>query len=164
MNFIGNYQHCINPLWEHLVLTRTGQARPRDWPPSSAVESAEYKKYKEAGYDLTAVNWWVYEEQDLGIDITLPWISNKYHWWITKMYPGQYMPMHSDPHTHDAVCKRYWIPLQDYHPGHIFIYKDQMITDYRVGDVYTYDQSTDLHGAANIGHIPRIVLQITEFN
>jgi hypothetical protein len=164
MKFVGNYRHCIDPLWEHLVLTRTGQARPRDWPPSSAVESEEYKKYKEAGYDLTAVNWWVYEEQDLGIDISLPCVSNKYHWWITKMYPGQYMPIHSDPHTHEVACKRYWIPLQDYHPGHIFIYKDQMITNYCVGDVYTYDQSTDLHGAANIGHIPRIVLQITEFN
>jgi hypothetical protein len=54
--------------------------------------------------------------------------------------------------------------LQDYHPGHIFVYKDEMITNYKKGDVYAYTSSTDLHGAANIGHIPRLVLQITEYD
>lgn len=163
MKFIGNFSKWIDPLWEHLVLTRTGQARPRDWPPSSAIESAEYSKYKEAGYDLSAVNWWVYEQSDLGVDIVPPWVVNKCHWWITKLYPGQFMPIHSDPHTHGSDCQRYWVPLQDYHPGHIFMYRDEVIVNYRAGDVYTYHQSTDLHGAANIGHIPRIILQVTEY-
>jgi hypothetical protein len=39
-----------------------------------------------------------------------------------------------------------------------------MITNYRAGDVYEYINSTDSHGAANIGHIPRIVLQVTEYD
>jgi hypothetical protein len=164
MRHIGNNKHWVNPLWEHLVLTRTGQARPRDWPASTAVEATEYKTYKEAGYDLNAVNWWVYEERDLNIDISPPWTTGQLHWWITKLLPGQYMPMHTDPHTHDANCSRYWVPLQDYHPGHIFVYKDEMITNYKKGDVYVYTSSTDLHGAANIGHIPRLVLQITEYD
>jgi hypothetical protein len=163
MRLIGNYDYWIDPLWEHLVLTRTGQSRPRDWSAMNHVELAEYKKYQEAGYDLNAVNWYVYESQDLGIDIDPPWCKGKIHWWITKLNPGQYMPMHTDPHTHDGSCKRYWVPLQNYVPGHIFIYKDEMVSHYGLGDVYVYDHSTDPHGAANISHTPRIILQITEY-
>lgn len=164
MQFLGNYKEWIDPTWRNLVLSTTGQARPRDWPPINAVESAEYKRYSEAGYDLNAVNWWVYEETDLEIKVNPPWCQGKIHWWLTKLYPGQFMPMHSDPHTHDSNCKRFWIPLQDYEPGHIFIYKDQMITGYKTGDVYQYFSSQDMHGAANIGHSPRVVLQITEYD
>lgn len=164
MRYLGNYYSWVNPLWEHLVLTRTGQGRPRDWPPSSDVEQSEYKRYKEAGYDLSAVNWWVYEEADLNVSIDPPWTKGVIHWWITKLLPGQFMPMHVDPHTYEKSCMRYWVPLQDYHPGHIFMYNDQVITNYRAGDVYEYINPTDLHGAANIGHIPRIILQITEYD
>jgi len=164
MKYIGNYQSWINPLWEHLVLTRTGQARPRDWPPSSTVESQEYTKYKNAGYDLNAVNWYVYEETDLNISINPPWVKGKCHWWITKLNPGQYMPMHTDPDTHYNKCIRYWVPLQDYVVGHIFIYNNFMVSNYKAGDVYAYKDSIDEHGAANISYVPRLVLQVTEYD
>ena len=162
MKFLGNFSF-IEDSWIDEILNKFGQGRPRDWPPASAVESAEYARYKEAGYNLNAVNWWVYEKDDVTFNISPPWIKGNYHWWITKLTPGQFMPMHTDPHTHDKDCKRYWIPLQDYHPGHIFVYGDQMITGYKKGDVYEYYNSQDMHGAANIGHIPRLVLQITEY-
>lgn len=163
MKFIGNYFQWIDPLWEHLVLTRTGQARPRDWNPAYEVEDDTYKEAKKSGYDLNSVLWWVYEEKDLNISINPPWCKNKTSWWITKLLPGQYMPMHTDPFTHYEECLRYWIPLQDYQSGHIFVYKDNMITNYKAGDVYQYDSSLDMHGAANIGFVPRIVLQVTEY-
>jgi hypothetical protein len=163
MRYIGNYKKWIDPNWRQLVLDTVGQARPKDWPPADAVESAEYKKYEEAGYDLNSINWWVYEATDLRIEINPPWCSGDVHWWITKLMPGQYMPMHSDPHTHYEDCQRYWIPLQDFEPGHIFIYNNTFINNYNVGDVYEYYNSTDLHGASNIGHTPRIILQVTEY-
>ena len=161
MNYIDNWKKYIPKTLNQEVINTTGQARPRDWPPSSAVESAEYRKAKDAGYNLTETHWWVYEKNDLNIDLIFP--LNNYHWWITKMYPGQFMPMHTDPHTHEKPCKRYWIPLQDYIPGHIFIYEGELIKDYKFGDVYEFDVSTDYHGAANIGHTPRISLLITEY-
>jgi len=163
MKFIGNFATWVDPLWEHLLLTRTGQARPRDWPPESAVESAEYSKYEMAGYDLNAINWWVYECQDMGINIIPPWTKNKVHWWFTKMMPGQFMPVHTDPHAHETPCNRYWMPLQDYQPGHIFIYKDAMVSNYKQGDVFMFDHERDIHGAANIGHTPRLMLLLTEY-
>lgn len=163
MKYIGNYSTWIKEEWINIILSTDGQARPRDWPPASAVESAEYSKYKTAGYDLSAVNWWVYEHRDLRLDIIPPWTSNKIHWWFTKMMPGQFMPVHTDPHAHDQPCNRYWMPMQDYEFGHVFLYNNQMISDYKKGDVYMFDNERDMHGAANIGHTPRIMLLITEY-
>lgn len=163
MKFIGNYAHWIDPTWEERILHSDGQARPRDWPPASAVESAEYSKYQLAGYDLNAVNWWVYEQIDLQVDVSPPWTKGKIHWWFTKMLPGQFMPVHTDPHAHVQACNRYWMPLQDFTVGHIFLYGKQMISDYKAGDVYMFENEQDIHGAANIGHTPRISLLITEY-
>ena len=161
MIFVSNWKNTIPGDLRQRVLDTQGLARPRDWPAATAVESAEYRRAEAAGYDLSAVHWWVYEEQQLG-PLQLPF-ENEYHWWITKLYPGQFMPMHSDPHTHDRACKRYWIPLQDYEPGHVFIYKTQLKRNYRAYDVFEYDNSKDLHGAANISHTPRVVLQVTAY-
>jgi len=163
MKYIGNFKSWISPLWRQEILSVSGQARPRDWPPINAVESAEYRRYQEAGYDLSAVNWWVYEQQDVSFQVTPPWCVNKVHWWFTKLLPGQYMPMHIDPHAADRPCKRYWMPLQDYQAGHIFVYGDQMITRYNEGDVYMFDDERDIHGSANIGHTPRVMLLVTEY-
>ncbi len=163
MKYLGNYQSWIDPLWEHLIMTRDGQARPRDWPPATAVESAEYSKYQLAGYDINAVNWWVYEYGDIYVNVNPPWTKGKIHWWFTKMMPGQFMPVHTDPHAHDQECYRYWIPLQDFQIGHIFLYGNKMINDYKAGDVFQFENERDLHGAANIGHTPRISLLITEY-
>ena len=57
MNYLGNYKQYFTKSLSQLVLDTTGQARPRDWPASTAVESAEYQRAQEAGYDLTAVHW-----------------------------------------------------------------------------------------------------------
>lgn len=160
MKYIDNWKAVISADLRQQVLDTVGQARPRDWPAINAIESSEYKRAIEAGYDLNAVHWWVYEEQELG-KLNLPF--KEYHWWITKLYPSQFMPMHTDPHTHDRVCKRLWVPLQDFEPGHVFIYKDNMITNYYAYDVYEYYNSHDMHGAANIGHTPRVVLQVTVY-
>jgi hypothetical protein len=162
MKYVGNY-NFIEESWITEILNTTGQARPRDWPPASAAESAEYKKYQQAGYDLNAVNWWVYEKQDLSFNFNLPWVKGDFHWWFTKLYPGQYMPMHTDPHVYDASCIRYWMPLQDYEPGHVFIYKDSMIKNYKKGDVFQFENQNEIHGAANIGHSTRIMLLVTEY-
>jgi len=163
MKYIGTFNKWIDPLWENKILTSKGQSRPCDWPPSSAAESAEYSKYQEAGYDLTATHWYLYEHQDLNLDLIPPWTVGKVHWWFTKMLPGQFMPVHTDPHTQGILCNRYWMPLQDYEAGHIFLYKDSMISNYKKGDVFMFDDEQDIHGAANIGHSPRIMLLVTEY-
>ena len=163
MRFIGNYQHWIKKEWLQEILTTTGYGRPRDWQADSIAEEQTYKKALDAGYKLNDIHFWLYEKTNLSFDIVPPWTNKNIHWWFTKMYPGQYTPMHSDPHTFENKCVRYWVPMQDYESGHVFIYKNELIKDYRAGDVFVYDDSQDVHGAVNLGYSPRIVLQVTEY-
>ena len=163
MRFIGNYQQWIKQQWLTEILNSPGYGRPRDWKADSQEEELTYKKALDAGYKLTDVHFWLYEKTNLSFDIDPPWTGTNIHWWFTKMYPGQYTPMHSDPHTFENNCVRYWVPMQDYESGHVFIYKNELIKDYRAGDVFIYDDSQDIHGAANLGYSPRIVLQVTEY-
>jgi len=41
--------------------------------------------------------------------------------------------------------------------------EDRVITDYRAGDVFMFDNPGAWHGAVNIGHSPRAILQITDY-
>lgn len=163
MHYVGNYIDIIpNGLIDYL-LSNKGQPRPNNIPKHSLEEYKTYEHGVNAGYDLTATYWHIFESQDIPMQITPPWCTGKVHWWITKMMPGDIMPMHEDPPTLKNNCKRYWMPLQDYEAGHVFIIKDELITNYRAGDVFVYDVAQDNHGAANIGYTPRFVLQVTEF-
>jgi hypothetical protein len=163
MNYLGNYKSWIQQSWIDEVVSAPGYGRPRDWSPSSDHETEEYNKASAAGYKLDDVNFWLYEKTNLSFDLTPPFVNGSMHWWITKMLPGQFTPMHRDPHTFEKPCKRYWMPLLDYKPGHIFIYKNVAVLNYTAGDVYTYENANDIHGAANIGHSVRIILQVTEY-
>ena len=163
MIYLGNYYDWIDPDWVNQVMNKDGQGRPRDWTPLYDLEEEAFERAGKMGYNMKSVLWWMYEKQDLDIVVNPPWCKGKTDWWMTKLMPGQFIPMHTDPFTHIDECLRYWVPLQDYKDGHIFVYKDQMIAHYKAGDVYQYESSTDLHGAANIGHEPRVVLQVTEF-
>jgi hypothetical protein len=174
MIYIGNYASWVDPLWEHKVLTTTGQAMPRDkylltkeqlCDEANNVQYNQYQTYTDAGYSMNDTNWWIYEKEHLNLgELTVPWSSaGRIHYWFTKMMPGQYMPMHRDPHVFEEQCNRYWVAIQDYEPGHIFIYKDEMLKDYKAGDVFQFVNNDDIHGAANISFSPRIALQITEY-
>jgi hypothetical protein len=44
------------------------------------------------------------------------------------------------------------------------MYENRVITDYKKGDVYMYEDASALHGAANIGYIPRIILQVSTYD
>ena len=92
MKFLGNYRSWVDPVWRDLVLNSIGQARPRDWPPINAVESAEYHRYKKAGYDLNAVHWWVYEEKDLKLQINHLGVPVRYIGGLQNFIPGSLCP------------------------------------------------------------------------
>lgn len=162
MEFLFNAKDWVDTTWLEKILKQPGKPRPDFSELINEVESSQYQEAMDCGYTFENPLWFIYESDDLDIDINPYWCSGTVSWWITKMIPGQYMPMHSDPFTHDSKVLRYWVPLMDYEVGHIFIYKDKMITDYRLGDVYRFDEAKEIHGAANIGYTPRIMLQISE--
>lgn len=164
MKFIGNYKDWLNDSWFEQALITRGDGRPAEGQqPDTPEMLAEYNKAQAAGYCTDKIYFWMLDKNNSNITITKPpFVTNNFHWWITKMFPGNFMPMHVDPHTlFEKNSKRYWIPLHDWEDGHIFMYEQQVITNYAAGDVWEYNDSTAIHGAANIGHTPRIVLQIS---
>ncbi len=167
MQYIGNFKEWIDPTWLSEVLINRGTGRPREGQkPDSPEMIEEYRKAIDAGYKDDTIYFWMFDKSNCSFTIPRPpWIDNNYHWWITKMLPGNFMPIHKDPHTmYQTNSKRYWIPLHDWEPGHIFVYENQVITDYKLGDVWCYMDSNAVHGASNIGYTPRVVLQISTYD
>jgi hypothetical protein len=165
MNYIGNYSNWINPAWIAELTNSRGTARPVEGqkPDSPSMES-QYAKARAAGYKDDDTFFWMFDKNNTTFEITPPFTTAACHWWITKMLPGNFMPMHIDPHTeYDLDSSRYWIPLQDWEPGHIFMYENRVITDYKAGDVWEYADPCALHGAANIGYTIRLALQISTY-
>lgn len=165
MKYINNFNHWINPEWIKELLANTGTGRPAEGQrPDTPEMVEEYRKAREAGYKDNDIYFYMFDNKNVSFNIEPPFVTEKYHWWITKMLPGNFMPIHKDPHTmYQKNSKRYWMPLQDWEPGHIFLYEDQVITNYKAGDVWMYEEASAVHGAANIGYTPRLVLQVSTY-
>jgi hypothetical protein len=100
MKFIGNFKEHISQNWINEILNSRGTGRPAEGKkPDSIEESAEYKKAIAAGYKDSDIYFYMFDKSNVSFEIDLPFINEKYHWWITKMMPGNFMPMHVDPHT-----------------------------------------------------------------
>lgn len=163
MIYLGNYKDWFKQEWINELLVSTGTPRPSQGKkPDSIQEEYEYSKARAAGYKDDQTYFFMFDKNNVSFEIKPPFIDGKFHWWITKMLPGNFMPVHRDPHTlYQANSKRYWMPLQDWEAGHIFVYEDKIITNYRAGDVWCYEDATALHGAANIGLTTRLILQVS---
>ena len=102
-------------------------------------------------------------------------------WWFTKLNPGEFQFMHYDAIllgvAHDdpeftnvasakklITPKRYTMFLQDYHPGHAFIYDDNLSVNYKKGDLYEWNNPETLHGVMNISFKPRYTLQLVMYD
>jgi len=164
MKYVGNFSDWIKPEYIEYILNNPGTTRPGGGP---NPDVSEFKKAKEAGYDLSSTMWHIYESHTFPFTVTLPFEHDgDFIWWAIKMTPGQQMPFHRDPHTSQTDfrdVKRYWMTFQDYEPGHIFMYDTQVLTNYKKGDVYEYPDAQEIHGACNIGYNPRITFHFSTF-
>jgi hypothetical protein len=164
MEYIGNFSDWIRVEWIGHILATDGIKRPS----GGNNPNTEYlKSFIDAGYDISKTYWHHYasETNTFPFEFEAPFDNDKmFMWWFIKMMPGGFMPMHRDPHVteddKDGV-ERYWIPLQDYRPGHIFIYDNSLITNYKMGDCFKYSSANEIHGAANISHDIRLTVQFT---
>jgi hypothetical protein len=148
-------------------LANNGTLRPKTT--KANPDSPEFRIASAAGYNLENIYWHHYDQDSCPLNISPPIVTDKsVMWWFIKMMPGHFMPMHRDPHItldkEKTNCTRYWMPLQDYSPGHIFIYKETFMTNYKAGDLWAYDDANELHGACNIGYTPRLTFQFTTYD
>jgi len=163
MIYHGNFKDWIKPEWTDYWTNNTGLLRPEQ----GETPKEQYKNALHAGLPTGVTMWEYFSFKNCPFNITEFPLDNHRNivWWVTKMKPGMYCPLHTDDYNNDRKnCTRYWMPLQDYTTGHIFLYKDEFVKDYKMGDIWSFDSATEIHGAANIGYIPRMTFLFTSYD
>lgn len=171
MRFIGNYDFWItDKLMEHLA-KHDGDTRyvyqPERWKTGNSIlEEFNERCRKAYSHNPPAFQQFNSKSKDMkGFEIILPELPDKRihcHWWFVKLLPGQFQAMHVDPHLLEVKNPiRYTLFLQDFQPGHIFVWDDKILTNYKKGDMYEWSDPMIVHGPANISFETRYTLQIT---
>jgi hypothetical protein len=168
IKFIGNYVNSIPESWIPFMNQHTGEIRPNKNMVITKEVLDQQKKWKELGYDDNdSVFWELFHDFDLTENLKLDTfdfcISKQVQWWIAKLKPGHCFPIHTDTiKDYQKNAKRYWIALEDYKWGHIFLIDNICLRDYKKGDVFEIDNSP--HGSANIGLENKYSLQLLTFD
>lgn len=171
MKYLGNYRDWIQPGLLERILSTPGDPtllnQPLTWKGHPEHE-AWYKTFCKAGYDKRGFYSNMYNQYTEDIkDFTLaPPIDigdSAWDWWFIKFLPGSVACMHYDPHTKIyRTAKRYWMAMMDYHPGHVFVSEGgHMMTNYKAGDLWTWEKADLMHGVVNISMLPRVTFQFS---
>lgn len=172
MIYLGNFKNWITPELMEIIEREDGKTtiiHDNDrW--SGHPELEKYNRlsgefYSDTSFCFNQFDAWSPEIKHLDLQLPIPVIRNQSYWWIIKLKPGKLQPIHIDPHTVERKNTiRYSMFLKDWEPGHIFLYEDKALMDYKAGDLYQWEYSTMPHGVANIGFTNRFTLQITMFD
>lgn len=171
MKYIGNYGSWIPTGLIEYLDTKEGESVPL-WNEEKYSSHPELEKYRELarpGYSQGnhCYQRFIHNSEDMKDfpKFDLPEFPEKRKqgfWWIVKLRPGQMQFIHVDQYLYGAINPlKYSMFLQDWQPGHIFVYGDKMISNYKAGDVYDWRDSMIEHGAVNIGFNNRYTLQIS---
>ena len=177
MKFIGNYLDQLPAGFIDTVLANDGEITPV-YQPEKWRNKPEYDQARialeNAGWPTLGYKFHQYTVDTecikpyknlINFKFHLPDNYEYYHWWIIKYNPGDMQPMHFDPHVINTTdCKRYTMMLSDFEDGHIFVYDDILLNNYKAGDLFLWPDAMCLHGAANISMNPRISLQMSFYN
>jgi hypothetical protein len=171
MKFIENYSHWIKQKWIDAIDKHEGIQVPRDYR-EAAEDPYFISPLADTGWDedssvyniLYTVN---YAPKELDLSF-VPWLAKEstgrpmqYYWWIEKFLPGMIYPNVTNSNYTYTKSYRYWMPLQDYVTGHMFVYEDKLITGYKKGDVYMFSDEDAYHYAGNAGDTVLSYLNIT---
>lgn len=177
MKYIGNCREWIKQEWVDRILNTDGDPCPLHQPENQqgSLEKQKilYSNFLKGGWNELnfVVNMYTPNKtSDLkGLDVTMPPLITtegmNFHWWFVKTNPGQLTHWHYDPHTvMHSTAKRYWVAMQDYEPGHVFIWENGgFLSEYKSGDVYEFSEADLYHGVVNMGLTPRFTFQATVY-
>lgn len=191
LEYLGNYSHWIKQEWIDYLMANEGYGLPRDAKYDQAEDGAGLMEacIENKAPDGTLINdgdeAWdpqcvcciSYKEKNLPFNPGLP-IDIKcdgFEWFFLKLTPGMVQPIHQDQSVMgrkyvdgiaipDPNVKRYWMPLQDYARGHLFVYNDELIVNYKKGDLFLHQDETAWHGGGNMGHSTRLTFNFTVWN
>lgn len=168
MKYMGNYASVITPSTVFDFLTKPGEKRPNEKMSSYYAKNLHNdvvaKSWADAGYfETDVVEWFMYYKEDMTEVLDLTKIDflkdcTDVRWWAVKVMPGKCFPGHTDRYQDQGEVKRYWMAVEDYHWGHIFVHDNQMLYNYKAGDIF--EMPDLMHGASNIGLTPKLSIQI----
>lgn len=170
MTYVGNYSHAIPESWMSTILSTTGEIRPNEKMSANSEKNGyleqQRKTWESAGYQILggSIQWEMFFQKNFTDRLRteqFDFCNGKeiLTWWIPVIRPGKCFPLHHDAFekSHGNI-KRYWIALQDQEWGHIFTYEDKILTNYKRGDVFLFDDV--LHASANVGLTTKATLQL----
>lgn len=168
MKFVGNYKEWVTDDLMNYLKTNNGETRPV-WQPDRWQGHPTLDHFREMarpGYSHKDHDFQQFAPKDMpDFPITmpdLPQTRKNMYWWFIKLLPGQMQAMHIDPFLVEVTNPvRYSLFLQDFIPGHIYVWNDKIITNYKKGDLYEWTDPMCIHGCVNIGYEPRYTFQIT---
>lgn len=169
MKLVGNFKDWIHPELIDILLKNDGDVmpvyQPEKWRGRPEWDEARIA-VENAGWPERNADFCQYHKDTECIrhlNLQMPVDMGKDgHWWIIKLKPGQMQPMHFDPHVVEtSKCVRYTMPLLDYVPGHVFVYDNHLLADYKAGDLFLWPDPMILHGVVNISNYTRLTLQIS---
>ena len=159
IELVGNYAEAIPKTWVEHMNKHTGEIRPNNRMVITPEVIEMQNMWRNAGYGEDSAATWELFQEKLDISKFDFCKDKKIQWWVSKVPPGHCFPIHSDTLKPELVNpKRYWIAIDDYKWGHVFLIGDTCLRDYKKGDVFIFDNS--LHGAANVGLLNKYSLQI----
>lgn len=170
MKLINNYKEWIKPEWIDWLLTHNGLQLPKDALTNNELENycsdvgERDDWFVKWGYKTDTVFSDQYKDELFPFDITFPFIpEDTVKWTFMRYTPGQFLPLHSDDIRFKNE-RRLLMMLQDYEQGHITIHDEQLVKDYKAGDLFHFVKPDAIHGCANIGRSTRLVLSLVVYN
>lgn len=138
MKYIGN---CLSLLPEGFLEYLTTSTNTEE-----VIESYQEFTFNECGFNFDVVSLNLLESRKNN-NIKIIKLDPGYKKFISKDLTGQNLI-------------RYSIPLKDWEIGHIYAYGDEMLSGYKAGDIYKWDDPTVEYGFVNIGYSTTYMLSI----
>jgi hypothetical protein len=82
---------------------------------------------------------------------------------ISKVDPGYTAALHEDSNFNNKITDkiiRYVIFISPPNSGHIFVLENETFSNMTMGDIYSWDHLSQIHGAANISFTPQYLFHI----
>jgi hypothetical protein len=174
---VVTYLGHTEPTWTQDLADIIAGARPATWATrgykGEGIEAPPEELEREE-YDLTAngmpidlpithLNWRMPESlQRMSDAFALDNCMNRIH----VQQPGEVWNLHIDKlqkwdPDHPEQIMRIMIQLTDWQPGQFWSYGNYCYSQWRAGDVTTFDWANIPHCTANAGFDPRVTLQLT---
>jgi hypothetical protein len=173
MTYLGH----IEPTWTQDLADIIDHARPATWATRGYKGEgipAPPEDLAAEEYDLTSngmpqdlpishLNWQIPESlQRLSDAFALEDCMDRIH----VQQPGEVWNLHIDKlqkwaPDHPERVMRIMIQLTDWQPGQFWQYGNYNYSQWRAGDVTTFDWANIPHCTANAGYAPRVTLQLT---